>query len=143
MPTARLTTPSLNATVGEATTPTVTRIAIGAANRLDGLVDVNINGVTDGQSLFYNSSLSIWQANSIPIDSLLSSGQAINITTTNGVSTVSAFEASAVVTANGGIGVYGANSDNDTSTGVATFASEQFNVDSGHVFLTTLDGGSY
>ena len=77
------------------------------------------------------------------ISTPLTAGQSINITNANAAVTIAVSEAVAVATANGGVGVYGANADNDTSTGVSTFASEQFNVDSGHVFLTTLDGGSY
>jgi len=73
----------------------------------------------------------------------LTAGQSITITNADASITIDADEATAVVTANGGIGVYGANTNNDTATGVASFASEQFAVTSGHVYMTNIDGGTY
>jgi len=75
--------------------------------------------------------------------STLTANQSITITNANGSITIAADEATAVVTANGGIGVYGANTDNLNATGVASFASEQFAVTSGHVYMTNIDGGTY
>lgn len=72
----------------------------------------------------------------------LTAGQAITITTASGSLTLDVDEASAVPTANVDSDLSPA-SNNDGSTGVATFASEQFTVTSGHVYLSSLDGGEY
>jgi len=75
----------------------------------------------------------------------LTGGQSITVSTGDGSLTVDADEATAVATTNTDL----ANTDlspaanNYSATGVASFASEQFTVTSGHVYLSALDGGEY
>jgi hypothetical protein len=88
------------------------------------------------------------------VSTTITQGSDISITNANGSITIAAAltdqavrdavaEASAVATSNSGVGATGPAANNDLATGIATFASEQFSVDSGHAFITTLDGGSY
>ena len=88
------------------------------------------------------------------VSTTLTQGSDISITNANGSITIAAAltdqavrdavaEASAVATSNSGVGATGPAANNDSVTGIATFASEQFSVDSGHAFITALDGGSY
>jgi hypothetical protein len=72
----------------------------------------------------------------------LTAGQAITITTGDGSLTFDIDDATAVATANVDSDLNPA-SNNYSAVGVASFASEQFTVTSGHVYLSSLDGGEY
>jgi len=78
----------------------------------------------------------------------LTEGDSVSITNSNGGIKIDVNMADAVTTTDiidtgDGVVNYSPTSSNAGSRGAATFASEQFNVSSGHVVITTIEGGSF
>jgi len=78
----------------------------------------------------------------------LSAGDSVTVTNTDGGIEIDVDASTAVATADitdtgDGVVDYAPASANATSRGASTFASEQFNVSSGHVVITQIEGGTF
>ena len=107
------------------------------------------SAITDGELLIGNSSLGQFDK----VTLATAANTAIEIVNGAGTITFDIDEATTIATtdtalaATDGDGLdlspSGTTAQNKDALGVASFASEQFNVSAGHVYITTIDGGEY
>ena len=106
------------------------------------IVEVDGNAPAAGQLLIGNGTNGDMEL------ATLTAGDSVTITNTDGAIEIDINASSAVATSDivdGGDGVvdYSPASANAGSRGASTFASEQFNVSSGHVVITRIEGGQF
>ena len=111
--------------------------------KLDGsIVSVDGEAPTAGQLLIGNGTNGDMEL------ATLTEGDSITITNTDGAIEIDVDAATAVATTDindtgDGVVDYTPAADNAGARGAATFASEQFAVNSGHVVITTIEGGTF
>ena len=110
------------------------------------------SAIVDGELLIGNTSTGQFDKTTLA----LAANTAIEITNAGGTITFDIDEATTIATTDTDLGAQ-TDSDYDTidlsasgttaqkkdALGVASFASEQFNVNAGHVYIATIDGGTY